>query len=297
MKLNFNVLDITTKVIEARDSRSVPDSVSLAGVEYKVHSPKQVVVFERIEELNRFVADQLLAVMRDSSDGIIVPTGGTYSDVYKEMVQRWLEFKGELQKRDIANLDEVWPVDPSSPNFPFSYAEYMRAKLFEPMGLDEGQWLMPDGKTMEPKAEAERVEDMLGKRSWAIAMLGIGPDAREGFPASSHIGFTPNGTPPTQGMMFVQLDGATYDTNRQGTPDPDHYFTHAITQGPKDIARAKKHLLVAKGDRKKMNIRNTLIEPVDLDRPSSQVLLYPETTIVLDQLAARELLQELDLLS
>jgi len=290
-------INITTTVRDYRDQKDINGFARLEGIDYAVHSPEQVLVFARIEDLHEFVTNEVLKVLNDSREGIIVPTGGTYTAIYEKMVARSADFRPRLQDRDIANLDEVWKIDPLSPNNVATYSEYMRSHLFHPMRLGQERWIIPDGTVEEPQQEANRIENLLADKKWTLALLGIGPDAKEGLESSPHIGFIPRGTPPSQGEMFVKLDEVTYETNRQGTPEPDKYFTHAITMGPKDITRARRHILVAKGDTKKQNMRDTLLEPVGLDRPSSQVLLFPQTTIVLDQQAARKLLKELNLIS
>ena len=290
-------VNIATAIRDYREKNEMNSPFLDQGIEYAVYSPQQVLVFTRIEDLHQFVTNEVLKVLSDSTEGIIVPTGGTYTAIYDKMVESSADFKPRLQDRDIANLDEVWKIDPQSPNYVATYAEYMRSRLFHPMRLGQERWIIPDGTTETPDQEAVRIESLLADKKWALALLGIGPDAKEGLESSPHIGFIPKGTPPSQGEMFVQLDDVTYETNRQGTPEPDKYFTHAITMGPKDIARARRHILVAKGNTKEQNMRDTLLNPVDLACPSSQVLLFPETTIILDQHAARKLLKELNLLS
>lgn len=290
-------INIGNEVRDYRERHEMDRPFLTEGKEYPVRSPQQVLVFARLEDLHQFVADEILRVLNDSLAGIIVPTGGTYTAIYEIMTRRPADFRPKLEERDIANLDEVWPIDPRSPNYSATYAEYMRSHLFRPLQLSEGRWIIPDGTTKQPEQEVQRIEGILEKKDWELGLLGIGPDAREGMESSPHIGFISKGTPLSQGEMFVELDDVTYETNRQGTPEPENYFTHAITMGPKDIARARKHILVAKGDTKKQNIRDTLLEPVDLNRPSSQLLLFPDAKIVLDQQAARTLLRELGLIS
>lgn len=287
----FDAVDITKQVIELRKSLKIPDQVNIAGIGYQVYPPKQVVVFATRDHLFSFIVDKWIQVATDSSGGHIIPTGGTYEPIYDEAARRKSELSPHLTRRDISNLDEVWPIRDGDPNIPLTYIVYRNERVVKPLGLSEGQCIIPDGRTEHPQEEVVIFEGRLVDKTWDFAMMGIGPDEmdedRRIIPASPHIGFIPGGTLPDQTAMYIELDKGTIYANSRGAPDPDHFFTHAITQGPGDIKRARRHLLAATGTHKKQNIRDVLLGPVDIHIPATQVLLYPETTVVLDTQSAK----------
>lgn len=290
----YDAVAITRDVIDARDALGIPDSVHINGKNYPVYPPRQVVVFAQPADLHVFVVDKWIEVSTDSPEGHIIPTGSTYKPIYANAAERKTQLSPLLRRRDISNLDEVWPINDGDPNMSEAYIVYRNTRVVGPLDLSEEQCLIPDGRTGKPHEEVIIFERKLASKMWGFAMLGIGPDqqhvAHWVIPASPHIGFIPRGTPPEQTAMFIKLDEGTLFANSRGAPDPDHFFTHAITQGPADIARAERHLLAATGEKKKNNINSVLLGPVDIHIPASQVLLYPETTVVLDTAAAQVVL-------
>jgi len=286
----YDAVDITGEVIDVRNALGIPDEVNIKGKDYRVHPPHQVVVFAQLPDLYTSVVDDWSHVSSDSQGGHILPTGDTFKPVYAEAGRRKTKLSPLLTRRDFSNLDEVWQIKEADVNMSETYIVYRNTMFVEPLGLSEEQCIIPDGKTDTPHQEVVIFERKLAGKTWDLAMLGIGPDETtiDGriISASPHIGFIPRGTPPDQTAMFVQLDEGTLFANSRRAPDPDHFFTHAITQGPADIGRAERHLLVATGAKKMNNIRDVLFGPVNMDIPATHVLLYPETTIVLDTLAA-----------
>lgn len=287
----YDVIDITQQIINTRNALGIPDEVRIGGVDYKIHRPKQVVVFANPSHLHSFTVDQWIKAASDFSGGHIISTGETFEPVYDEAARRKSELSPHLTRIDISNLDEVWPIKEGDPNIPLTYIVYRNIRVVKPLGLSEGQCIIPDGNTENPQEEVVLFEGKLADRTWDFAMMGIGPDEKTVggriIPASPHIGFIPRGTLPEQTAMLVKLDEGTIYANSRGAPDPDHFFTHAITQGPGDIKRAKRHLLVATGTHKKQNIRDVLLGCVNIHIPATQVLLYPETTVVLDTQSAK----------
>jgi len=282
----YDAVDITGEVIDVRNALGIPDEVNIEGKDYKVNHPRQVVVFAKPTDLHKFVVDRWIQAASDSQGGHIIPTGGTYEPIYAEAARRKMNVSPLLTHRDISNLDEVWPIREGDVNMPLTYIVYRNTRVVEPLGLSEEQCIIPDGRTDNPHHEVVIFERKLAIREWGFAMMGIGPDEKNVagriIPASPHIGFIPRGTSPEQTAMFIQLDEGTIFASSREAPDPDHFFTHAITQGPGDIKRAERHLLAATGGQKMSNIRDVLFGPVDVDIPATHVLLYPETTIVLD---------------
>jgi len=134
----------------------------------------------------------------------------------------------------------------------------------------------------------EEVEALMQMNRWALCTLGIGPDAGTGHAGSSHIAFIPPGTSPDQGMMFVPLDHATRYVAHPRCPE--NYYEYGMTVGPATLALAQKHLVVAMGPHKPMNVADTLLGKCDLNRGSSHhTQLFPNVHWLLDQEAAEEL--------
>lgn len=286
--------DITGKIIGKRNQKHLSKSFESDSNVYAVNNPIEVGVFDNGSDLDAFIAEQIgLSLAQSKEDGVMLSTGNTYPPIYAQMKKDRERFRELLSGRPIANVDEVWKIDNTHPNVAVCYREYMRKNLFEPLGLSEENWIIPDGTTADPQSETELFEHRLQSKEWHLAAMGIGPDSVGDKPASPHIGFIPVGTPPEQSAMFVELDEATYENNRKDAPLPDQYYTHSITMGPADYARAKNHILVAKGSKKKNNMRQVLLENVDVNCPASQVLLYPQTRIFMDRLAAELVMEEI----
>lgn len=128
------------------------------------------------------MADELSETLMDSTTkGVIFPVGETYHGFYEQLVSRKDVFMPLLKHIHHSNLDELYPLPPKDPNV---YITYMRDRLIRPLKLEESQWIIPSSSAEDPKEEVERFQQLLGIRKWAVALLGIGPDAQDGIPLS-----------------------------------------------------------------------------------------------------------------
>ncbi len=291
-------LDLTKRIKAHRKSLNMPGEIDLDGEIYSIHSPKRVLVFHDEEKMDTFLANELAKSLRKNpGKGIIFPSGSTYHGFYEQIVRHKYNFAPLLRGRVHSNLDELYPLSLEDPNWPIAYITYMRERLLGPLFLDESQWIIPNSNASDPEKEADRIHRLLSSSQWALALLGIGPDAKKGAPPSSHIGFIPKGTPPNKGVMHVQLDKGTLNANRKSSPNPQSYPREAITQGPDNIRSADRLILAAKGENKRNNIAATLLEVPTLNRPSSLInILSDDVTVALDGSAAQTLMRKLKII-
>lgn len=294
--------DITQEVIVARSRLGISDIVSFYGRDYRVFPPGQVLVFDSPKIGAVYTIDHAKGIFHNSERDWILATGSTYRSHYRQMRERAEEFSPLVKRggRMIDNLDEVWPHRPEIVSRHETYRAYTKRRVIEPLSIDEEQWVIPDGTAPnEEKAvrEVERIERHLEEREVALAWLGIGSDERvidgREVVASPHMAFVfPGETAhPEQGMMFVEMDEITRFVNSGG--DPDTYFTHAMTMGPKDVLRAKSIVQTAWGSWKKQNMRRVLLEPVSSECPASLVFLQEGTKVIMDTESASLLLDEI----
>lgn len=230
------------------------------------------------ESVDHYAAEMVISQIRTKPDSVIsLPTGSTPENLYNLLVLAHKNDDLDFSKVTIFNLDEYWPI---SKNHPSSYAYYMRKHLVDHININSTNWYIPNGEAPDAQAESERFEAVLQQFTPDLTILGIGPGT------TCHIGFNEKGSTIDSTTRYVALDPQTRSANSKFFQNPTDTPTGAITQGIADILRAKKILLIAKGEGKAWGIHRTINGEIGATAPSSYLRCHPAVTIMLDQAAA-----------
>jgi len=224
------------------------------------------------------VAEQL---NKKKNSVFVFPTGSTPLGMYQNLISLFQKKQIDFEKARIFNLDEYFPLKREHPS---SYYYYMKKNLIDQVNILPENWHIPNGEANDPEAEAKRYEDEIEQvGSFDLAVLGIGPGT------TCHIGFNEPPSSLDSLVHYVSLSDQTLKANSV-------YFSHsedipqgALTMGIADIFRAKKILLLAKGEHKAAGVKISLEGPISEKAPASFLRLHPNVTFLLDRAAARDL--------
>ena len=209
-----------------------------------------------------------------------LPTGGTPLGMYAELVKAARAGRVDFSAVTTYNLDEYCGLPAGHPE---SYREFMRANFHGPCGFPVERAHVPDGRAVDPDAEASAYEAALRAAGGIdVQVLGIGHNG--------HIGFNEPGTPRDSRTHAVTLTARTRQANARFFASIDDVPTRAITMGIQTILEAREILLLANGADKARIVADALRGPVTPENPASFLQEHPRLTVILDAEAERSLL-------
>ena len=203
-----------------------------------------MIVLKNYWELGCHVADIVEHTLTLPEPKFILPTGSTPLSLYKELVNRELDWSTTT----IFNLDEYV----MNPDHPYSYHSYMRKNLFNRTNI------YPDNCHF-PFRPTEAFEDKI--KEIDLCILGIG--------SNGHIAFNEPGSSFKSRTRVVDLDEQTIQDNSKFFDSVDDVPKQAITMGLGTIMDSKKIALIVNGEHKKDILDTAINGEVTEDVPAS----------------------------
>ena len=242
----------------------------------------------QIEADEAAVAERVAGVLLEAlevGEPVGLATGRTMEPVYGALRRRvagWTpERRGRLLVRWCSfNLDEYVGLGPADAG---SFAAVMAEALGLPLGLAAGQLQLPDGRALDPDAEARRYGAAVAAAGGiALQLLGLG--------SNGHVGFNEPPCPANAPCRCLELSSATRRQNAAAFGgDPAAVPARAITLGTAEILAARRVLLVVTGSAKAEILRRSLQEPPGPEVPASWLQRHPQLQVVVDAAAAAAL--------
>ena len=203
-----------------------------------------MIVVQNYWELGCQVADIVEHTLTLPEPKLILPTGSTPISLYKELVNRDLEWSTTTT----FNLDEYI----INPNHPQSYHSFMKKHLFDRINIYPNNCNFPDRNT-------QAYEDIISEVD--LCILGIG--------SNGHIAFNEPGSSFDSVTRVVDLTEETIKDNSRFFPTIEDVPTQAITMGLKPIMSSKKIIIMANGKHKKDILEQAMYGDITEDIPAS----------------------------
>jgi len=229
------------------------------------------------QQFDQTAAWRIIAQILEKPDSVIgLSTGQTTIGMHGIVSQIHARDPFDVSRVTFFNVDELT-------NLPREYAgscyTMILTQLVGPLGIREGNFIMPPTLSDDFEAEARLFERRLAERGGAdLQILGIG--------GNGHIGINQPGTPFESETWVSPMDPDFEARVRRETRVPDHIVLGGLTRGIKNIMHTRKLVLVAKGSHKAEIIEKAILGPVTTDIPASVVQLHPNCEILLDADAA-----------
>ena len=234
------------------------------------------------KKVARTIANLILKKQKNGENAILgLATGVTPIGVYQELVRIHKEEGVSFKNVITFNLDEYFPMKPTSPQ---SYVSFMKYNLFDHIDINMSNVHIPDGTLNIEDIPAfclnyEKKITSLGGLD--LQILGIG--------RTGHIGFNEPGSAPNSGTRLVTLDDLTRRDASRDFGGKQNVPTKAITMGIGTIFKAR-HIILMAWNRKKSSIIKKAVEgEISSDVPATYLQLSDHVEFVLDQDAAAEL--------
>lgn len=208
-------------------------------------------------------------------------TGSTPTTVYQELIRLHREEGLSFQNVVTFNLDEYFPMDPTSFQ---SYHRFMKEMLFDHVDIPVENIHIPDGTLQLDQVEdhccdyERRIKEAGGID---VQILGIGH--------TGHIGFNEPGSSPTSQTRLVTLTKITRVDAASSFFGEDHVPRRAITMGVGTILHAQKVFLLAWGEDKARVVQMAVEGPVTMQVPASFLQQHHNVQVILDSPSAARL--------
>lgn len=239
-----------------------------------------ILTFDSDDKLNEAAANIIIGQIQTTPRAVLgLATGGTPVGIYKEIVREFQRDMFSFRRVTTFNLDEYvgLPVDHAE-----SYHTYMRKHLFDYIDIPSSQSHIPDGNAPDLHEECRRYDALIENAGQIdLQLLGLGHNG--------HIGFNEPAHALIRGTHVVDLAEATREANARYFDTIDEVPRQALTMGVGTILKAKKILLVVKGEDKADIVERALKGPITTDCPASLLQTHPNLIVLLDSAAARRM--------
>ena len=246
----------------------------------------RTVVVHDHDDLARLLADRIVEVIHRETAAkgrcvLGLATGSTPLGIYQELIRRHRAGEVDFSRVVTFNLDEYYPMPPSSPH---SYRRYMQENLFDHVNLPPAQAHVPDGGT--PR---EQIAQACAAYERAIADAGGIDFQLLGIGQSGHIGFNEPGSTRESRTRLVTLDTITRRAASADFFGEDNVPREAITMGVATILQAREIALIATGEHKAAIVRRAVEGEPSHDVAATFLQGHSNATAYLDLAAAAEL--------
>ena len=201
-------------------------------------------VLKNYWDLGSRVADIVEHVLSLPEPKLILPTGSTPISLYKELVNRQLDWSTTTT----FNLDEYI----INPNHLQSYHSFMKKHLFDRINIYPNNCNFPDRNT-------QAYEDIISEVD--LCILGIG--------SNGHIAFNEPSSSFDSVTRVVDLTEETIKDNSRFFSTIDDVPTQAVTMGLKPIMSSKRIIIMANGKYKKDILEQAMYGDITENIPAS----------------------------
>lgn len=243
-------------------------------------------IYQDSESASWYVANEIAGLIKQKQEQgkkavLGLATGSTPTKVYDYLVQFYKE--GRLSFKNVVtfNLDEYFPMDPSSIH---SYKRFMNEHLFDHIDIEPYNIHIPDGSLSKDDVRkycADYEEKIQNVGGIDIQILGIG--------RTGHIGFNEPGSSLNSKTRLVRLDRVTRLDAASDFFGEENVPKRAITMGVGTIMGAKKIILMAWGEGKSNIIHQAVEGKIKESVPATFLQHHENCDFVVDSAAASNL--------
>jgi glucosamine-6-phosphate deaminase len=237
----------------------------------------RLIVTNRSGDCDREAATIVAAQVRCKPNSVLgLATGNTTRGLFRELVEMHRAGNLDFSPVSTFNVDEYLGLDE---NDPASIHARMEEMLFRQVNLRRENAYIPASRPASAEQECREFERRIGQKGGIdLLVLSVG--------CNGHIGFNEPGTPFESTVRVADITTESRQVRADIFGRPEKVPRQGITLGIRDMMRARKILLLAKGLEKAEIIHRALCGAVTPEVPASVLQLHPELTVVLDEQAA-----------
>ena len=234
----------------------------------------KLLVVKDYEEMSCVVSKIFKDIITEKADAVLgLATGSTPIGLYKKLIEMNINKEIDFCNIKTVNLDEYVGLGVENPQ---SYRYFMNENLFNHINIDKANTLVPDGLAedleKETKSYDKKIEEIGGID---IQILGVG--------SNGHIAFNEPDDFLISETHVTNLAKSTIEANSRFFKSINEVPTKAITMGIGQIMKAKKVLLLVKGEDKTEVIKEILNGNITTNNPATILKLHEDATIIIDE--------------
>lgn len=236
----------------------------------------KITVLSTEAEFDAIAAERILEQMMVPGSVIGLSTGRTTGNMHRIVAQRYNENPFDISTVTFFAQDEIVGIPET--NFRACKAMLIKDLMKDIPVKPENFVCLPTDWKEYPDACA-KFNERLGQID--LLILGLGENG--------HLGFNQPGTPFTLGTNVAELLPAVHESVCKDAGLPSDARLGGATLGLVEDMKAKRVILVAKGDNKTEIVKQIIEGPVCEDVPASILQKHPDCEYLLDSKAAAAL--------
>lgn len=234
----------------------------------------KLLVVKDYEEMSCVAAKIFKDIINEKPDAVLgLATGSTPIGLYKKLIEMNRNKEIDFSNIKTINLDEYVGLGKENPQ---SYRYFMNENLFNHINIHKANTLVPNGLAEDIEKEAKsydkKIEELGGID---IQILGIG--------SNGHIAFNEPDDFLIEETHVTNLSQSTIEANSRFFKSINEVPTRAITMGIGSIMKAKKILLLVKGEDKVKAVKELLNGNITTKNPATILKLHEDVTIIMDE--------------
>lgn len=236
----------------------------------------QILTFDTYEQLSTHAATELVDLVAQKPNAVLcLATGDTPRLTYNKVVEMAQTRQVDFSQCAVVALDEWAGIPPDNNG---SCHAFLHEYLFNPLKINASQICLFDALTTDPAAECARVNTWVTDHDGIdLMVVGIG--------VNGHIGFNEPGIAWGNDAHLADLAPITRTVGQKyfATEVP---IEKGFTVGLRQVAAARRLLLLANGPKKAEIIRLTAEGEIGAEVPSTILRQHPNSALLIDSAAA-----------
>jgi glucosamine-6-phosphate deaminase len=240
----------------------------------------KLLVVKDYEEMSGVAAKIFKNIINEKADAVLgLATGSTPIGLYKKLIEINRNEEVDFSNIKSVNLDEYVGLGEDNPQ---SYRYFMNENLFNHINIDKSNTFVPNGLTQNLEEEVKNYDKKIEELGGIdIQILGVG--------SNGHIAFNEPDDFLISETHVTNLAKSTIEANSRFFESINEVPTKAITMGIGQIMKAKKILLLAKGEDKIEAIKELLKGNITTNNPATILNLHEDVTVIIDETIANKI--------
>lgn len=236
----------------------------------------QLFISDTYETMSAQAAEAVMQKITSKRNGLLSPASGdSPTGLYKELVNGLDNKKIDISGWYFVGLDEWLGMNGNDEG---SCRFHLNNQLFNPLHISENNICFFDGKTKDPKAECDKVENFITEHGGIdVAIVGLG--------MNGHIGMNEPGTSPSLHSHVTEINAITQQVGQKYFKEKT-LISKGITLGIANIMEARNVILIVSGKKKAEIVSQVLEGKISEELPASLLRNHPNFSVYLDAEAA-----------
>jgi glucosamine-6-phosphate deaminase len=234
----------------------------------------KLLVVKDYEEMSKVAAETFKEVINEKPNAILgLATGSTPVGLYKKLIEMNKNMEIDFSNVKTVNLDEYVGFGEENPQ---SYRYFMNENLFNHVNINKSNTFVPNGLAKNLEEETKNYDKRIDELGGIdLQILGIG--------SNGHIAFNEPDEFLISETHVTKLTQSTIEANSRFFNSIDEVPTKAISMGIGQIMKAKKILLLVKGEDKADAVKELLDGNITTNNPATILKLHTDVTVIIDE--------------